>query len=50
MRRLGSDSQLTVYSKTENALTLKQAALATGLIDEKIFDEIVDPQKMAFPS
>ena len=29
--------------------TLRQAALATGWIDEKTFDEVVDPKKMVFP-
>ena len=29
--------------------TLKQAALATGWIDEKTFDDVVDPRKMVFP-
>jgi fumarate hydratase, class II len=29
--------------------TLKQAALATGWIDEKTFDQVVDPKKMVFP-
>jgi fumarate hydratase, class II len=29
--------------------TLKQAALKTGWIDVKTFDEIVDPEKMVFP-
>ncbi|MDB5410195.1 MAG: Fumarate hydratase class, partial [Rhodospirillales bacterium] len=27
-------------------LTLKEAALQSGFIDEKRFDEIVDPKKM----
>ncbi len=30
----------------ENGLTLREAALRSGYIDEKRFDEIVDPKKM----
>jgi fumarate hydratase class II len=33
----------------EDGTTLKQAALKTGWIDAKTFDEIIDPAKMAFP-
>ena len=48
---VGYDKASKIANKAlDEELTLKQAALATGLIDEKIFDEIVDPQKMAFPS
>jgi fumarate hydratase class II len=48
---VGYDKASKIAHKAlDEELTLKQAALATGLIDEKIFDEIVDPQKMAFPS
>jgi fumarate hydratase class II len=30
----------------DEGLTLKEAALKSGYIDEKRFDEIVDPKKM----
>jgi fumarate hydratase, class II len=29
-------------------LTLKEAALASGYIDEKRFDQIVDPEKLVW--
>jgi fumarate hydratase class II len=32
----------------DNNQTLKEAALASGFIQEKEFDELVDPQKMVF--
>jgi fumarate hydratase class II len=38
------------YKALEEETTLKKAALSTGLIDEKTFDEAVDPQKMVFPN
>jgi fumarate hydratase class II len=38
------------YKALEEETTLKKAALSTGLIDEKTFDDAVDPQKMAFPN
>jgi len=47
---VGYDKASKIAHKAlEEELTLKQAVLATGLIDEKTFDEVVDPQKMAFP-
>jgi fumarate hydratase class II len=38
------------YKALEEETTLKKAALSTGLIDEKTFDDAVDPQKMVFPN
>ncbi|SRR6266567_1449796 len=39
-----------VHKALDEEITLKQAALASGLIDERTFDELVDPLKMAFPN
>jgi fumarate hydratase, class II len=33
----------------DNDLTLKQAALKLGFVDEAEFDKIVDPKKMVMP-
>jgi fumarate hydratase class II len=33
----------------EQGLSLKEAALRSGAIDERRFDEIVDPKKMVGP-
>ena len=45
MRR--KDKATAIAHKANNEdLTLKEAALASGFIDEKRFDEIVDPKKM----
>ena len=33
----------------EKGITLKEAALSMGLIDEATFDAVVDPQKMLGP-
>lgn len=38
-------SQIAHKALQEN-ITLKQAALSSGFIDEKSFDQIVDPRKM----
>ena len=35
-----------VHKANDEDLTLKEAALRSGAIDEKRFDEIVDPKKM----
>ena len=35
--------------RMKKALTLKEAALAIGLLTEEQFDEIVDPKKMIAP-
>jgi len=35
-----------VHQANEEGLTLKEAALQSGIIDEQRFDEIVDPRKM----
>jgi len=37
---------LIVHQANEEGLTLKEAALKSGAIDEQRFDEIVDPKKM----
>ena len=34
------------HEATDKDLTLKEAALRSGYIDEERFDEIVDPKKM----
>jgi fumarate hydratase class II len=48
---VGYDKASKIAHKAlDEELTLKQAALATGLIDERTFDEVVDPRKMAFPN
>jgi fumarate hydratase, class II len=38
------------HQALDQGTTLKQAALATGWIDEKTFDQVVDPQKMVHPN
>jgi fumarate hydratase class II len=48
---IGYDKASKIAHKAlDEETTLKQAAMATGWIDEKTFDEVVDPKKMAFPS
>lgn len=48
---IGYDKASKIAHKAlDQETTLKQAALATGWIDEKTFDEVVDPKKMVFPS
>jgi fumarate hydratase, class II len=48
---IGYDKASKIAHKAMNEeTTLKQAALATGWIDEKTFDEVVDPKKMVFPN
>lgn len=48
---IGYDQASKIAHKAlDEETTLKQAALATGWIDEKTFDEVVDPKKMVFPS
>ncbi len=48
---IGYDKASKIAHKAlEEDTTLKQAALATGWIDEKTFDEVVDPKKMVFPA
>jgi fumarate hydratase class II len=42
-------SQIAHYAN-DNDLTLKEAALKLGLVDEAEFDRIVDPMKMVRPS
>ena len=37
------------HSALDRGTTLKEAALATGWIDERTYDEVVDPAKMARP-
>jgi fumarate hydratase class II len=44
---IGYDKASTIAHKAnDEGLTLKEAALKTGYVDEKRFDEIVDPTKM----
>jgi fumarate hydratase class II len=48
---IGYDKASKIAHKAlDEETTLKQAALATGWIDEKTFDEVVDPKKMVFPN
>jgi fumarate hydratase, class II len=48
---IGYDKASRIAHKAiDEETTLKQAALATGWIDEKTFDEVVDPKKMVFPN
>jgi fumarate hydratase class II len=44
---IGYDQAAAIAHKAHDEdLTLKEAALQSGFIDEKQFDEIVDPKKM----
>jgi fumarate hydratase class II len=44
---IGYDQAAAIAHKAhDEGLTLKEAALQSGTIDEKQFDEIVDPKKM----
>ena len=44
---IGYDKASAIVQKANDEdLTLKEAALESGYIDEKRFDEIVDPKKM----
>ena len=44
---IGYDKASAIAHKAnDQGLTLKEAALKSGYIDEKRFDEIVDPKKM----
>jgi len=48
---IGYDKASKIAHKAlDEETTLKQAALATGWIDEKTFDQVVDPIKMVFPN
>jgi fumarate hydratase class II len=48
---IGYDKASKIAHKAlDEETTLKQAALATGWIDEKTFNEVVDPKKMVFPN
>ena len=47
---IGYDKASKIAHKALNEeTTLKQAAMATGWIDEKMFDQVVDAKKMVFP-
>jgi fumarate hydratase class II len=47
--KIGYDKASKIAHKAlDEETTLKQAALATGWIDEKTFDQVVDPKKMVF--
>ena len=49
--KIGYDKASKIAKKAlDEETTLKQAALATGWIDEKTFDQVVDPKKMVFPN
>jgi fumarate hydratase class II len=44
---IGYDKASAIAHKAnDEGLSLKEAALASGFIDEQHFDEIVDPRKM----
>ncbi len=44
----GYDKASAIAHKVHNeGVTLKEAALQTGVIDERRFDAVVDPKKMA---
>ena len=44
---IGYDKASVIAHKAnDDGLTLKEAALRSGFVDEKRFDEIVDPRKM----
>jgi fumarate hydratase class II len=48
---IGYDKASKIAHKAlDEETTLRQAALATGWIDEKTFNEVVDPKKMVFPN
>ncbi len=48
---IGYDKASKIAHKAlDEETTLKQAALATGWIDETTFDQVVDPKKMVFPN
>jgi fumarate hydratase class II len=48
---IGYDNASSIaHAALEQGLTLKQAALKSGLIGEAQFDEVVDPKKMVNPS
>jgi fumarate hydratase class II len=48
---IGYDKASKIAHKAlDEETTLKKAALATGWIDEKTFDQVVDPKKMVFPN
>ncbi|NYF54051.1 class II fumarate hydratase [Tunturiibacter gelidoferens] len=48
---IGYDKASKIAHKAlDEETTLKQAALATGWIDEKTFDQVIDPKKMVFPN
>jgi fumarate hydratase class II len=40
------EASAIAHAANDRDLTLRQAALASGAIDEKRFDAIVDPQKL----
>ncbi|WP_353072702.1 class II fumarate hydratase [Tunturiibacter gelidiferens] len=48
---IGYDKASKIAHKAlDEETTLRQAALATGWIDEKTFDQVIDPKKMVFPN
>jgi len=47
---IGYDAAAKVAKKAhEDGTSLKEAALALGVIDEATFEQVIDPMKMAFP-
>jgi fumarate hydratase, class II len=47
--KIGYDKASAIaHHALDNNQTLKEAALASGFIQEKEFDELVDPKKMVF--
>jgi len=48
---IGYDKSSRIAHKAlDEGTTLKQAALSTGWIDEKTFDQVVDPRRMVHPN
>ena len=48
---IGYDNAAKIAKKAlKNNSTLKEEALGSGLVDEKMYDQIVDPKKMINPS
>ena len=49
--KIGYDNAAKIAKKAlKNNSTLKQETLKSGLIDEKLYDKLVDPKKMIKPS
>ncbi|MFL2878593.1 MAG: class II fumarate hydratase, partial [Candidatus Pelagibacter sp.] len=49
--RIGYDNAAKIAKNAlRNKTTLKTETLKTGLINEKEYDKIIDPQKMIYPT